>query len=96
LPVGIGAIDYKFCQGDVPEIAAPLPLVPTFSGRVLRIPGSRIAPIDVFGQMLFMAERVHPNRDGHHVIAQLIADKIQDFPSFRDYVQGAPARVTAR
>jgi hypothetical protein len=33
-----------------------------------------------------MAERAHPNRDGQHVIATLIADRIETLPSFRRFV----------
>jgi len=89
------AIEYKFHQGDIAEFAAIPPLASTLGDRVLQTPGSRLGPVDVFGQSLFMVERAHPNRDGHQLIAQLIADKFEELPAFRDYVKGGqPAGAT--
>jgi len=56
---------------------------------MLRSPGNLVAPIDVFGQSLFMVERAHPDRAGHRLMAELIADKLEEMPAFRDHVRGA-------
>ena len=95
VPAEIQAIEYQFHQGDIAEFTSLPPLASTLGDRVLRTPASRVGPVDLFGQSLFMVERAHPNRDGHQLIAQLIADKLEDLPAFRNYVRGTNADAAA-
>lgn len=88
VPAHIAAIEYKFYQDDAAEFTPLPPVASTLGDRLLHTPASRVGPVDVFGQSLFMVERAHPNRDGHQVIAQLIADELEELPGFRDYVRG--------
>jgi hypothetical protein len=96
VPAEFSAIEYKYHQGSVDEFAAIPPLASTLGDRVLKMPGSRIGPVEVFGQSLFMVERAHPNRDGHQVISRLIADKLKDLPAFRGLVETAAGAGGAR
>jgi len=89
VPGEFPAIEYQFHQGDKAEFAAPPPYGSVLGNRMLRSPGNLVAPIDVFGQSLFMVERAHPDRAGHRLMAELIADKLEEMPAFRDHVRGA-------
>src|SRR6185369_3391708 len=81
-----GAIDYRYYQNDAAEFL-PLPPQPSTLGvRFLTTPQSGYGPVDEFGTSMFMAERAHPNANGHRVIAQLIADRLREMPSFRAYI----------
>jgi len=93
LPAGFSAIQYKFYQHDKAEFAAIPPLTSTLGDRALRAAANTTGPVDVFAQSLFLVERAHPDRDGHRVIAGLIADRLETFPAFRDYVQGGAGRT---
>lgn len=84
VPVQYPALEYKYHQRDKAEFAALPPLSSALGDRVLPSPSTRVGPVDVFGQSLFMVERAHPNRDGHAVIAALIADKLQTVAAFHD------------
>jgi len=91
LPPQYAALEYKYHQAETAEFAALPPFASALGDRVLQAPGNRIGPVDVFGESLFMVERAHPNRDGHQLIAQLVADKIAEMPAFRQFVQGEPS-----
>ena len=91
VPAEIAALEYKYYQGDKAEFVAIPPLASTLGDRVLQVPASGVGPVDVFGEALFMVERAHPNRDGHRVIAEMVADKIETLPRFRDFAKGKDA-----
>jgi lysophospholipase L1-like esterase len=96
VPANVSSIAYKFYQGDIAEFTPLPPLASTLGVRVIRTPASRIGPVYVFGQSMFMAEGAHPNRDGHQVIAGLLADKLEEMPAFHEYVRetGSSAAAT--
>lgn len=91
LPATYSALEYKFRNSKTAEFEPLPPRASTLGDRVLQATGSRIGPVDLFGRSLFMVERAHPNRDGHRLIAQLVADRIAEMPAFRRYVGTAVA-----
>lgn len=92
VPAQYSSIVYKFYQGEIAEFAAVPPMSSTLGDRLLRIGGDRTGPVDEFGKALFMVERAHPNGEGHRVIAELLADRIQQTPAFQRFLaSGGPA-----
>ncbi len=83
LPRSIGAYRFKFFQGDTPEYESLPPIPSQFGDRVVRPRQDFITPIYKFGDLLYWAERTHPNARGHDIVASRVADLIQEQPSFR-------------
>jgi lysophospholipase L1-like esterase len=76
------AIEYRFLQEGAAELT-PLPPIESGQGwRLLSSAEPGYAPIDLFADLRFMVERVHPNARGHAVIAELVEARLTALPSF--------------
>jgi lysophospholipase L1-like esterase len=89
VPAGLSGVQYVFDRNGEPELRPLPPLGSKMGNRVIAVHGDTIGPIDVFSALPYMAERIHPNREGQGVIAGLVADRLATFPSFQRFV-GAP------
>jgi lysophospholipase L1-like esterase len=90
VPADFPAIEYQYYQDAAEEFPAPSPFGSRLGNRMLAIAGNGIAPVEVFGQSLLMIERAHPDRAGQRIIAEVVAAKLAELPSFRDYVSARP------
>jgi lysophospholipase L1-like esterase len=86
VPSFLPYLDYQYFRGSEPESRPLPPLESTMSGRVQRVGAGGWAPVDDFGPSWFMAEKVHPNARGQRAIAGLVADRLQELPSFQRFV----------
>jgi lysophospholipase L1-like esterase len=69
-------LEYQYWLGETPELE-PLPPLPSATGtRLLLVGGHTRAPIASFGDLGWMAERTHPNAQGHAVIAERLAELV--------------------
>jgi lysophospholipase L1-like esterase len=81
-PAGSAVLEYQFWIGETPELE-PLPPLPSAAGtRLLLVGGNTRAPIARVGDLVWMAERTHPNAEGHAVIAERLAELIPQLPAF--------------
>jgi lysophospholipase L1-like esterase len=86
-PVQIGAIEYTFWLDGACEFE-PLPPVLSSTGtRLLRFDRDTMGPVADFGDGGLMAERTHPNARGQAVIAEELADLIEELPSFQRWLR---------
>jgi lysophospholipase L1-like esterase len=86
VPANIGSIEYFFLRDDAPEFKPLPPLSSSVGDRLISVPQDTTGPVDVFGQSLLMAERAHPDKEGAGIVAKLVADRIEELPTFRRYV----------
>jgi lysophospholipase L1-like esterase len=91
VPANVGGLEYAFWIGDTAEFT-PLPPQPSTNGRrLLRVEGDTVAPIDHFAELFMMAERTHPDARGQATIAEGIAERVEQLPSFAAWrASGAP------
>jgi lysophospholipase L1-like esterase len=82
VPAGVFALDYKYYRGADAEFVVPPPRPPATGYRLLRLAGDTIGPVEVFAEILLMAERTHPDARGQAEIAQGVAAHIDALPSF--------------
>jgi len=92
VPARFRATEYKFIRDGEMEFT-PLPPLPSQHGaRLLMGTEDRIAPVEEFGELYLMVEQAHPDREGHALIADALADEIEALPSFQRYIErAAPA-----
>src|SRR4029077_3835953 len=94
LPARLRATEYKSTRDGEMEFM-PLPPMPSQHGvRLLTGSEDRIAPVEEFGEPYLMAEQMHPDRDGHALIADALADEIEGLPSFQRFIDqtGSPGQ----
>lgn len=82
----VGAYRFKFYQGEIPEFQSLPPLPSQFGDRVVRPAGNVVTPVHQFGDLLFLAERTHPNARGHEIVASQVAELVEEQLA----VQGKP------
>jgi lysophospholipase L1-like esterase len=87
LPDEARVFRYRYYLDGEAEFAPPPSYPEAWSNRVLTLADDAIGPVDVFGELFLMAENVHPNALGQHVIAASLAAEIERLASFRDFVQ---------
>jgi lysophospholipase L1-like esterase len=86
VPAKVASVGYRFHRDGEPEFK-PLPPLPSTQGvRSERMTGPRLAPVAEYGQLFLMAERTHPNRAGHRLIADALVDVIAGLPSLRAFL----------
>jgi lysophospholipase L1-like esterase len=83
---GVRAITYRFVRDESPEFQPLPPLPSTGANRLLWVRGEQLAPVALFGRAFRMAERTHPDADGHAVIAEGIAARLPELASFARFV----------
>jgi lysophospholipase L1-like esterase len=76
------AIEYHFLQEGAAELTPLPPIESGQGGRLLSFAKPGYAPIDVFADLRFMVERVHPNARGHAAIAEMIEARLIALPTF--------------
>ncbi|MCW5892332.1 MAG: hypothetical protein KIT14_17560 [bacterium] len=86
VPPRVPSVGYRFHRDDEPEFLPHLPLPSTQGVRAEKMPGPRRAPVAEFGQLFLMAERTHPSRAGHRIIAEALVDVIAGLPSLRAFL----------
>jgi hypothetical protein len=95
-PVGTTSAQYEFLVDGVPELRSSPSLPSQYRLRSLAFNREGIAPIETFGERHGMADRIHPNADGHRLIEDSVMNELLSVPSFRRYV-GLPIETsTAR
>lgn len=97
VPARFRSTEYEFTRDGEMEFT-PLPPMPSQHGvRLLIGSEDRIAPVEEFGELYLMAEQRHPDRDGHALIADALADEIEGLPSFQRFIDqaGSTARAPA-
>lgn len=86
VPANVPSVGYRYHVDGAPEFL-PLPPLPSTQGlRSEKMPGPRRTPIAEYGRLFLMAERTHPNRDGHRLIAEALVDVIAGLPSLRAFL----------
>jgi hypothetical protein len=90
VPATVPNLTYHFVRNGEPEFKALPPLSSTMADRLLTTTQDTIAPVHVFGEDKFMAERAHPNREGQAIVAGLVVDGLATIPSFQRFVDSAP------
>lgn len=86
----LSRVVYRFLRDGTPEALGLPPLPSQFGGRIVTLAGDTRGPVAVFGEYFLMAEQTHPNRAGHELIAEALAEMVEALPSFRTFVtQGA-------
>lgn len=86
VPPRVPAVSYRFHHDGEPEFVPHPPLPSTQGVRSEKMPGPRRTPIAEFGQLFLMAERTHPNRAGHRLIAETVVDLIAGLPSLQTFL----------
>jgi lysophospholipase L1-like esterase len=89
VPAHIPAVEYLYHREGEPEFRALPPSHSTLGYRLIHVPGDTIAPIDAFGRLAYLAERTHPNAEGHAIVAALVADSLEALPAFRRFIEAA-------
>jgi lysophospholipase L1-like esterase len=77
-----GTLDYRFSRDGVGELVGLPPLASTQGTRKRQVLGETILPVEVFGDLYLMAERMHPNAAGQALIAESILAMLPSLPSF--------------
>jgi len=90
VPPTVWGLEYMYRLDGAWEFTSMPPTRLAMGTRVLRVDRNEVGPVDVFSERLLMVERTHPDRHGHGVIAEEIAQKLERLPSFARFVQ-APA-----
>lgn len=83
VPPSVGRLSFMFYSDEEPEFQSLPPATPTFGSRNTRLDERLMTPVYRFAERFMMAERTHPNADGHAVIAAVVADVLERFSSFR-------------
>lgn len=83
VPPNIGRLSFMFYSDRDPEFQSLPPASPTFGSRSAWLDERLTTPVYRFAERFMMAERTHPNADGHAVIAAEVADVLERFSSFR-------------
>jgi len=96
VPADIHALEYKYFADGRPELASLPPLPSTQGVRLLPVGDGVRGPVELFGELEWMAERTHPNAEGQAVVAAAVADELATLPSFRRFLDGAPPQDEAR
>jgi len=86
VPTNVGGIQYLYYRDDEPELRPLPPMGSSVGDRTTAVQGDVLAPVDVFGELEYMAERAHPNREGQAVIAGIVAEWLETLPSFQRFV----------
>jgi lysophospholipase L1-like esterase len=81
---------HRFYADGIPEFEALAPMASTRAARLIHFTRDSVAPIESFGVRPLMAERVHPNAEGHGLIAMALADAIEGMPTFVSNVDLTP------
>lgn len=89
VPADIGGVQYLFYRNGEPELRPLPPMASSVGDRLIGVPADTLGPVEVFGRLLYMAERAHPNREGHAIVAARIADALATLPSFQRFVETA-------
>lgn len=87
VPANTGAVEYLYHRDGQPEFRG-LPPSLSLGYRVIEVSGDTTAPIEAFGRRPYLAERTHPNAEGHAIIAALVADALEALPAFRHFIGG--------
>ena len=75
-------LDYRFSRDGVNELVALPPLASTQGTRKHQVVGETILPVEVFGDLYLMAERMHPNAEGQKLITESVLDVLPTLQSF--------------
>ncbi len=86
VPPNVRALRYQFYLDGMPEFE-PLPPRPSsWFNRTIRFSGDSVAFVELFGERYLMVESIHPNAQGHEVIAARIVAQLERLPSFRAFL----------
>jgi len=85
VPANMG-VEYLYRRDGEPEFRSLNQS--TFGYRLISVFGDTTAPIAAFGRLAYLAERTHPNAEGHAIIAALVADAVEALPAFRRFIEG--------
>jgi lysophospholipase L1-like esterase len=86
VPARFRATEYKFIRDGEMEFTPLPPLPPQHGARLLMGTEDRIAPVEDFAELYLMVEQAHPDREGHALIADALADEVEALPSFQRYI----------
>jgi hypothetical protein len=75
-------LDYRFSRDGVGELEGLPPLASTHGTRKRQVVGDAILPVEVFGDLYLMAERMHPNGEGQAFVAESVLAALRTLPSF--------------
>jgi lysophospholipase L1-like esterase len=104
-PRGARVFRYLFYRGDDPEFESLPPMNSTFGDREVEANDIHTTPVFLFADRFGMAEKAHPNAEGHRMVAESVASEISSRSSFqpspnlesieeRSAPSGAPNRTT--
>lgn len=88
LAVPNDALLYRFFRDGVAEQEALEPLPSSQATRQRDAAGEMIYPVEVFGDMFLMAERMHPNAMGHEFIAESVLAALPSLSAFARWADG--------
>jgi len=88
LAVPNDALLYRFFRDGVAEQEALEPLPSSQATRQRDAAGEMIYPVEVFGDMFLMAERMHPNATGHEFIAESVLAALPSLSAFAQWADG--------
>jgi lysophospholipase L1-like esterase len=86
VPANIGRLRYLTYRNGEPELKPLPPMASSVGDRVLLVPTDVLGPVDPFGELVFQAERAHPNREGQQLVAKTIAEGVEADPKFRRFL----------
>jgi lysophospholipase L1-like esterase len=86
VPAKTGAVEYLYHRDGQPEFRE-LPPSAGLGYRLIDVSGDTTGPIEVFARRPYLAERTHPNAEGHAIVAALVADALEALPVFRRFIE---------
>jgi lysophospholipase L1-like esterase len=86
VPANIGRLRYLAFRNGEPELKPLPPMASSVGDRLMLVTTDVLGPVDTFGELVFQAERAHPNREGQQLVAEMIAAGVEADPAFRRFV----------
>jgi lysophospholipase L1-like esterase len=88
LSVPSDALMYQFLRDGALELVAQEPLPSSQATRQRDAVGEMIYPVEVFGDLFLMVERMHPDAAGHRSIAESVLEALPSLPAYAEWAGG--------